>query len=313
MSLRRVLRRVPYLRSLYRWAKVAPHALKQGVYPAGHFYSPIPDPADVEARLKLAAPMPEELPGIPLYPERQRDLLQHYAGYYKDLPFAEHPAPPLRYYYENDFFSYADAIFLYCFLRHHHPRRVVEIGSGFSSAVMLDTADRFLSPSPQFTFIEPYPERLNSLLRPEDSQRAKIIEKPLQHAPLDAIRELEAGDLLFIDSSHVVKFGSDVQLIFYEILPRLRPGVYVHFHDVFYPFEYPAHWLREGRYWNEDYFLRVFLYGNALWSIYFFNHFVWLRFRDFLQEHMPLCLRNPGGSLYLVRENAEWPPARKPS
>lgn len=274
-----------------------------GVWPPGHFYSPIPAKEEIEEYLeRRGAELPAELPGIDLRPEAQRELLAEYARYYPELPFAEQPRVGLRYYFENDFFSYADAIFLYSFLRHFQPRLVIEVGSGFSSALMLDTAERFLEPRPRFVFVEPYPDRLEQLLRPDDRQYVTIYRERLQRLDLALFDELEAGDLLFVDSSHVLKCGSDVHRLFFEILPQLPSGVVVHFHDVFYPFEYPAHWLREGRYWNEDYFLRAFLYGNSLWEIVFFNTYVAHFFREDLARLMPLCLRNPGGSLYLRRK-----------
>jgi hypothetical protein len=99
-----------------------------------------------------------------------------------------------------------------------------------------------------------------------------------------------------------VKCGSDVQLLMFEILPLLPPGVFVHFHDVFYPFEYPAYVIERGNYWNENYFLRAFLSYNYEWNIYFFNDYVASSFNDFIKEKMPLCIRNSGGSLYMQRK-----------
>jgi predicted O-methyltransferase YrrM len=283
----------------YKWRGKSP----VGVWPPGHYYSPIPSREEIEERLRrMPAEPPETLPGIDLRPEAQRTLLADYARYYEELPFPETAESSFRYCYENDFFSYADGIFLYCFLRHFQPRRIIEVGSGYSSALMLDTAERFLDPRPQMTFIEPYPERLEQLLRPSDEQFVEIRRERLQDVPSTAFAELQAGDFLFIDSSHVLKCGSDVQYLLFDILPALAPGVFVHFHDVFYPFEYPAYWLREGRYWNEDYFLRAFLYGNSLWEIVFFNTYVGKFFRPEIEKSMPLCLRNPGGSLYLRRK-----------
>lgn len=107
---------------------------------------------------------------------------------------------------------------------------------------------------------------------------------------------------MFIDSSHVVKCGSDLQFLIFEVLPYLKPGVFVHFHDIAYPFEYPSEWLLEGRYWNENYFLRAFLSYNSEWSIHFFTTYVYFRFGDLIREKMPLCTKNPGGSLYIQRE-----------
>ena len=166
---------------------------------------------------------------------------------------------------------------------------------------MLDTVDKFFSQRPEMTFIEPYPDRLISLFRDGDRERVRLIDKRIQDVPLDAFLTLESGDLLFIDSSHVLKCGSDLQFLIFEILPRLRPGVFVHFHDVFYPFEYPSEWLSGGRYWNENYFLRAFLSFNSEWSIVFFNTYAHWMFGDLIKEKMPLCANNPGGSLYIKR------------
>ena len=81
-------------------------------------------------------------------------------------------------------------------------------------------------------------------------------------------RKLEPNDILFIDSSHVVKTGSDVQHIFFKILPEIKSGVYIHFHDVFYPFEYPKHWIFDNHWsWNEYYFLMAFLMYNTSFKI----------------------------------------------
>lgn len=289
----------PLRKAYYRWRGRLSAA---GLYKPGHFYSLVPSRRDIESYLRRHPQSPPlSLPGIDLRPEAQRELLLTFATYYSELPFPQNRQPGLRYYYENDFFSYGDAIILYSFLRHFRPRRIIEVGSGFSSALMLDTAERFLTPPPQFTFIEPYPQRLLQLIRPPDKQHTRIIDKRLQDVPLEIFHQLQAGDLLFIDSSHVLKCGSDVQYLLFEVLPNLAEGVFVHFHDVFYPFEYPPHWLREGRFWNEDYFLRAFLYGNSLWEIVFFNTYFGLAFPGVIAEHMPLCQRNIGGSLYLRR------------
>lgn len=288
--------RFPYIRGLRELVD------KQGPFPAGHYHSPIPDRAEVLAYLKSRKPPGLELPDVDLHKDRQFGLLNDYARHYAELPFPEAQVGSCRYYYENGWFSYADAIFLYAFLRKHRPQRIIEVGSGFSSAVMLDTVDRFLPQPPAITLIEPFPDRLGTLLRAGDRDRLTIMAKRVQEVPLDVFRSLQSGDLLFIDSSHVFKTGSDLHLLMFDVLPLLPPGVFVHFHDVFYPFDYPLEWLREGRYWNENYFLRAFLAGNRDWSIYFFNSYVALAFGDQIRERMPLCARNAGGSLYVVRE-----------
>ena len=109
-------------------------------------------------------------------------------------------------------------------LRHVQPRRVVEVGSGYSSAMMLDTAEGWLDPDVDITFIEPYDELLRSLLRPGDDERVTILDSAVQDVDLVVFTRLEAGDILFIDSTHVVKAGSDVNHLFFEVLPRWRPA-----------------------------------------------------------------------------------------
>ena len=123
----------------------------------------------------------------------------------------------------------------------------------------------------------------------------------VQNIPMDTFAALNAGDLLFIDSSHVVKCGSDLHFLLFDVLPRLPVGVYVHFHDVFRSFEYLEEWLSSGWYWNEGYFLRAFLSNNNAWAIRFFNNYVRFAAEDFLREKMPLCVNDIGGSLYIQR------------
>jgi predicted O-methyltransferase YrrM len=278
---------------------------KQGFVPPGHYYSPIPSEEEVMAYINSRQPLDHELLSINLNKENQLELLKEYTQFYKDLPFPEKQEAGSRFFYENDWFSYSDAIFLFCFLRKHQPKKIIEIGSGFSSAVMLDTIDKFFSQRPEITCIEPHPERLRSLLRGNDQKQVKIIEKRIQEVPLEIFLPLQAGDLLFVDSSHVVKVGSDVEKLMFEILPLLPPGIFVHFHDIFYPFDYLDEWLKEGRYLNESYFLRAFLSYNCEWSIYLFGDYCHFQFRDFIKEKMPLCLQNfggRGGSIYIQRE-----------
>ena len=293
-----VLNRLPYIRKLREQVKSC------GAFPPGHYYSPIPSKEDVLFYIKSRKPPNRDIPGIRMNEEYQRELLNDYIHFYKDLTFPEKPTPGHRYYYDNNWFSYSDAIFLYCFLRRFVPKRIVEVGSGFSSAVMLDTIEKFFSQRPEITLIEPYPDRLINLLKEEDWHQVTLINKRIHEVPFEIFQSLQSRDLLFIDSSHVVKCGSDLHLLFFEGLPRLRPGVFVHFHDVFYPFEYPSEWLLEGRYWNESYFLRAFLSWSYEWNIVFFNTYVHFVFGNIIKEKMPLCVKDPGGSLYIQRKES---------
>ena len=271
-----------------------------GPYGPGHYYSPIPDREVVLGDARLWA-MPRTIPGIDLREASQLHLLDNFARYYKELPFTEDRTPARRYYLRNTNFAYADGITLYAMLRHVKPRRVIEVGSGFSSAAMLDTIELFLDGAVRLTFIDPDPGRLNSLLRPEDHQRATVIKQRVQDLPPETFRVLEASDILFIDGSHVAKIGSDVNYLLGDVLPTLPVGVYVHIHDIPYPFEYFREWVRRGLAWNEAYMVRAFLAFNRAYEIVFFNSFLEHFHRAWFEQHMPLCLKNTGGSLWLRR------------
>ncbi len=294
VSLLRLIDQLPYIRTLKK------QVAAQGRYPAGHYYSPIPRKEEVRAILDQSKHISPTVEEIDLQFEEQQTLLERYITFYKELPFSE-KAGKTRYYFDQDWFCYFDAISLYCFLRDKKPRRIIEVGSGFSSAVMLDTIDLFFENKPELTFIEPYPDRLNSLLREGDKNRATVLEMPVQKVMPEIFGTLEENDLLFIDSSHVLKYGSDLHYLFFQVLPKLKKGVFVHFHDIIYPFEYFPEWLEQGRYWNEAYFLRAFLAYNDSWKIHFFNSYICEKFKNVLETKMPLCLRNQGGSIYIAK------------
>ena len=294
-----VARHTPGLRGLVAELQAGRRAF---AIPPGHFYSPIPALEELSRNAdRLFGRWPRELPGISLNEDKQLALLSELSAYYSDLPFPEHKTKDRRYFYENPMYSYSDAICLYSMIRHVRPRRIVEVGSGHSSCVMLDTSELFFQNSIACTFIDPYPERLLSLITPEDKGRIEILPTRAQDIDVGRFRELEQNDILFIDSSHVVKVGSDVNYIVSEVLPALRVGVYVHFHDIFYPFEYPRAWIEAGSHWTEGYLLRAFLAFNAAFEIVLFNTFLEHFHRERFAVDMPLCLKNEGGSIWIRR------------
>lgn len=270
------------------------------MFPAGHYYSPLPDLDEVRRQeTRLFGPPPRTLPGIELREDEQLALLHRFAPLYADIPFGDEPRPGLRYHYLNPAYSFCDAIMLHCMLRTLRPRRLVEVGSGHSSCVTLDTNQYFLGASLHTTFIEPYPQLLQSLLRAEDLATTTLIAQPLQAVDIGVFEQLRENDVLFIDSTHVSKIGSDVNRLLFEIFPALAPGVVIHLHDVFYPFEYPKEWIYEGRAWNEAYLVRAFLQFNNRFQVLLMNTFMAHFHRGFFERHMPACLRNTGGSLWL--------------
>ena len=301
MSLKNMIKnnlsKMPYIRALVSENK----KLKQfSMFPPGHFYSPIVDTNNIEKSKSeiWKERTPTEIHGISFNDDAQRTLLGKLAQFYDDLPFEDTKQPGLRYYYKNKFYSYTDAIVLFGMLRHLKPKRVIEIGSGFSSAIMLDTNELFFDNKIQLSFIEPYPERLRSLMTEKDSKTSKVYETFIQQVDTSIFTELEAGDIVFVDSSHIVKTGSDVNFILFEILPLLKKGVFIHFHDIFYPFEYPEKWVMKGFNWNEDYFLRAFLMYNDAFEIALFSHYLHKRHPKAF-TNMPLAYQSTGGNLWL--------------
>jgi hypothetical protein len=165
---------------------------------------------------------------------------------------------------------------------------------------MLDTRDIYKMDI-NIQFIEPYPDLLFSLFRDNDSKKCKVRDTKVQNVSLKEFRKLKANDILFIDSSHVSKTGSDVNFEIFEILPNLNPGVLIHFHDMFYPFEYPKEWVFAGRNWNEDYLLRAFLSYNNAYEIMLFSHYIHEHHKKAFKT-MPLTFKNTGGNLWIRKK-----------
>jgi len=271
-----------------------------GRWPPGHFYSPIPSEADVRTGL-AASRGQSEFGGVDLRDAAQFALLEQLAEHYPRLDLPVFPDPAFRFHLENPSYAQFDAILFACMVLHFKPARIVEVGSGNSSALMLDLNERFFDGSMELTMIEPHPEQLLANLKPGDFSRTRVIERKVQDAPLDIFRALRANDILFIDSSHVSKVGSDVNHLFFHVLPILAPGVLVHVHDITGNFEYPEEWFAEGRTWNEVYLLRAFLMHNRAWEVLLLSPQLRDKHLEFFREHMPLCMKGGGGQIWLRR------------
>jgi hypothetical protein len=282
-----------------------------GVYfkvndPPGHFYSPIVSSKYIiEKENFIFSNKTKKIIQVEMNEEYQLDLLEKVKVFYNSIPFNENKKDGLRYYFENQYYSYSDAIFLHLFLRFFKPKKLIEVGSGFSSAVTLDTNDLFFNNQIKCTFIEPNPQRLYSILKENEKQSTEIFVKEVQEIPLAKFSELDENDILFIDSSHISKAGSDLNYILFDILPSLKKGVIIHFHDIYFPFEYPKEMLinDDGFGSNEAYLLRAFLMYNNSFEIISFNTFLQQFHRNWFEQNMPLCLKNLGGSIWLRKIN----------
>jgi hypothetical protein len=239
------------------------------VLPKGHYdivphnyYSPIPDlgqlPPDVWDR---RAP----LGGVDLGVDAAIDLIEgELAPYVAELEVpAAGPAAPGEFFLANENYESVDAELLYAMVRSQRPKRVLELGSGFTTLLIGMAARRNAEDgdAPDHVAYDPYPRSQIVGDAPPAPTRFESISAT--DVPLDIFAELEAGDILFVDTTHTVKLGSDVNFVVLEVLPKLAPGVIVHFHDIFLPWEYPREWFEEMDYlWAEQYLLQAFLSFN---------------------------------------------------
>lgn len=267
----------------------------------GHYYSPIVNPSTIAEYVeKQYLQEPSDIYGIHFDEDAMVRFWEEHSEFIKCTPFNEHDDGKNRYYYDNDQFPYSDATMLRAMIAHYRPKNIIEIGSGFSSACMLDAAEHIGLDDFALTCIDPDADRLRSRLREEDRCRVDIIEGLIQDMPVSIFSKLNENDILFIDSTHVLKTASDVHYELFSILPSLNKGVLVHFHDIQYPFEYPREWLFENnRSWNEIYALRAFLMYNSAFEVVFWNGLFAHQQRELVHKTSPLFLKNPGGSIWL--------------
>lgn len=295
-----------WLKWLDKKAYFEPDVLEKTDYiyamPFNHYESPYPNIREIHQREEKLFDKEQEVLDIDFNVDGQLELLNQMKDI--ELPeWTDEQSADLssRYYYNNIWFGKGSADALYYMIRILNPQNIIEAGSGFSTAVMLDTNEKFMENRVRITSIEPNPQRLKSLLRPKDN--IEIHEKNLQEIPVSFFEKLEENDILFIDSSHVARMNSDVNYILFEILPRLRKGVYIHFHDIFYPFIYLPKWIYEGRAYNEAYLLRAFLMNNKQYSVQLFGEMFgsmpWHTYANKIPKHLLGC---GAGSIWIKKE-----------
>lgn len=252
-----------------------------------HFYEPVPDTRDLTAGIFGRERMPA---GIDIDDRRQIELVEEFAGRFRAEyeMFPEQARPHTRFYLRNNTFEEVDAEILYCLIRSVRPSRIIEIGSGFSTVLMAQAIERNCREGASecaLISIDPYPSRV---VRGIGSGSMQLIGKPVQEVGAALFETLGENDILFIDSSHVLKIGSDVQYEFLEILPRLRAGVFVHVHDIFIPREYPESWVRQNRwFWSEQYVLEAFLAYNRAFEVVWAGRYMHLRHPHTLARAFP--------------------------
>jgi Methyltransferase domain len=290
-----------YVRESFR-VRYFPVWEKRGIHLSPvHFYEPIPDTRLLTDRLLERE---SDLRGVDMRESDQLDLLRNvfprfraeYAGLAR-----KKPATPNEFYLNNGYFTGADALVYYAMVRHFQPRHLIEVGCGFSSLLAAQACR--LNGKGDLVCVDPFPGQTVKGGFPE---LKRLIPKPVQEVDPELFQQLNANDILFIDSSHVVKCCSDVNWLVLEILPRLKPGVLVHFHDIFLPQEYSKAWVMERyRFFSEQYLLQAFLIFNTEFQVVFANHYMALKHR----EEMAALFSNVSGfgstSFWIRREGSE--------
>lgn len=210
------------------------------------------------------------MPGVDLQLDQQLVLLNEHLVKFKDEynKFDLEKTADDRFFLRNPMFSGIDPHIYHCMIRHFKPNRIVEVGSGYSTLVAAAAA-ALNTPQPSIYAIEPYP---SPMLR-NGIQGVELMENKVEALDVGFFSELQANDILFIDSSHIIKVGGDVWYLFFEIIPRLKRGVVVHIHDIFFPYHYLETFVFEThRFWNEQYLLHAYLMGNQNVSILAASH-----------------------------------------
>lgn len=271
--------------------------------PQGHYYSVIPSDEVIEQHQSFNW-MPDKVLGVDLREAEQWTMIHELKQYYAEHPYQKSSRKrSMRYIEDNGSFALSDALILYSMIRHAKPKRIIEIGSGWSSGVIIDTNELFFDNQIELTFIEPYPDTLHSVMNPEKDANLPVIAEQVQNVSSALFQELEANDIVFIDSSHVSKVGSDVNHLIFNVLPILKSGVLIHIHDIFYPFEFPYDWLTMGRFWNEQYLVKAFLQYNTSFEIVLFSSMMIRKHKQWFEENMPDWLKT-GGCIWLRKNGS---------
>ena len=274
-------------------------------HPNGHFYSPVVDPGSLAAHVETIWCADPEVLGIEFNDASHLQILQvdfpAYIGSY-DYPESLEESEDLdSFYTQNSQFGWLDARTLFVLLQKWQPARVIEVGSGFSSLLIADVSTRLLPEPFEFTCIEPYPR---PFLKNSPRGVNHLLQQKVENVPLSVFDELEAGDILFIDSSHVSKTGSDVNYLYFEVLPRLRAGVHIHIHDIFLPLEYPREWvLDENRSWNEQYMVRALMMYSGGFRVSFGCNYAFWKYPEEVIKALNLSSGAGfgGGSFWITR------------
>lgn len=280
------------------------YCLEEGCLPLmTHYYTPIPDLKDLKRRGVWSRI--SRLNGLKMEPEKQIDFLSKLAQTYSsECRWSENPTQnPHEFYYKNNCFTYQCASLLHYMIRHFKPKKIIEVGSGHSSVVINAALELNKQESLEcnYEIVDPFPsENTRSLKNLKQAHCIKVEE--LEES---FFSELSSGDILFVDSGHVVKTGSDVNFLILDVLPTLKPGVLIHFHDISLPAEYPEVYYTSPSFrmlWTEAYLLQAFLACNNEFRILAAAAYLRILYPDSLSKIFPNDpIAGSSGSLWIQR------------
>ena len=248
--------------------------IKDHYFSPENCYSPLVVGKELEDRKHIIWPDKHEntLADIELNEEIQKKSLSIIEKKYSEGVAFCNNLSNKKFTFNNPYFSIADGIILYALLSHIKPKKIIEIGAGYSTCFIQEIKNSIFENSFDYQVIEPNTDVYNSLVK--NVTDITLYEQTVQSIPLDVFKTLETGDILYLDTSHIVKTGSEVNHILFNILPVLNKGVIIHFDDVYYPFEYNKELIDKGYSWNENYFLRAFLMNNNKYRIMLFTDYL---------------------------------------
>ena len=253
-----------------------------------HFYLPIPDDTD---KLERFWNVPSEMVGVdinvPLALQVMEEICPRYLPEFRAKFPIDGPCEPPGFYLINGGYMAVDAHVYYCLIRHYKPRRIMEIGNGNSTLLAIAACDKNAEDCgwrATVASIDPYPWQL---FEKGYAGLDELISKRVQDVPVSDFDQLESGDILFIDSSHVIRSGNDVHYEFLEILPRLKPGVFVHVHDISLPRPYPKIYFDNRLYWNEQYLLQAFLAFNHRFEVVWPGNYMMIHYPERMLRVFP--------------------------
>lgn len=271
--------------------------MKIGVFPVtDHYYEPLFN----TAILKKDLDSDRNLPGIDFNTSEQISILSEF-DYNDEIISLKNSS---SFDFENTSFKSGDAEYYYSLIRKYKPQKIIEIGSGNSTLIALDAIRQNNSEDRDYecnvTCIEPY--EMDWL----ENINVNVIRSKVEDVSIDIFKSLEENDILFIDSSHMVRPQGDVMFEYFEILPVLNPNVFIHIHDIFTPKDYLEEWIKEKNYfWNEQYLLEAFLSYNNKFKITGALNYLMHNYRDLLLKKCPVLSIESGrepGSFWIKKK-----------